>query len=238
MAHWINAFSIADLASEWTKETGEARLEIALVSGIANGTLKVVDPEMEVLMGFPPELWNEAERRYFLEKQKYREDKKYYQEIFFTSGKSSIFKINYWYALLDMDQYGKAVTVEPELAEMTLSNLFIEKNDFRKWLEYTDRKFPAFWFSESERGLGIEVSLGVPKEKTLRGRAHVSDRLALLNQAAARFWANADREDRSTHTDNATIVAWLIERGYSETLAEKAATIIRPEWVPAGRKPS
>jgi hypothetical protein len=68
-------------------------------------------------------------------------------------------------------------------------------------------------------------------------RAYVSNKLALLNQAAEKFWANADRGERSTHTDNATIVAWLIDRDYSATLAEKAATIIRPEWAPTGRKP-
>jgi hypothetical protein len=72
---------------------------------------------------------------------------------------------------------------------------------------------------------------------TLTDRAHASNKLALLNKAATKFWANADRDERSTHTDNATIVAWLIERGYSPSLAEKAATIIRPDWAPTGRKP-
>lgn len=68
-------------------------------------------------------------------------------------------------------------------------------------------------------------------------RAHVSDKLAKLNQAAAKFWGNADRDDRGTHEDNATVAAWLVKQGFSPTLAEKAATIIRPEWAPPGRKP-
>jgi hypothetical protein len=68
-------------------------------------------------------------------------------------------------------------------------------------------------------------------------RAHVSDKLAKMNQAAQRFWSNADRDDRGTHPDNATVAAWLVQQGFSETLASKAATIIRPEWVPSGRKP-
>lgn len=68
-------------------------------------------------------------------------------------------------------------------------------------------------------------------------RAHVSDKLAKLNQAAAKFWANADHDDRGTHPDNSTVTAWLIEQGFSQSLADKAATIIRPEWVPTGRKP-
>lgn len=68
-------------------------------------------------------------------------------------------------------------------------------------------------------------------------RAHVSAKLAKMNQAAAKFWGNADRDDRGTHPDNATVTAWLLKQGFSQTLANKAATIIRPEWVPTGRKP-
>lgn len=69
------------------------------------------------------------------------------------------------------------------------------------------------------------------------GRSHVSDRLAVLNQAAQRWWANADPGDPTTHEENATVAAWLEERGFSSTLASKAATIIRPDWAHTGRKP-
>lgn len=68
-------------------------------------------------------------------------------------------------------------------------------------------------------------------------RAHVSDKLAKMNQAAEKFWSNADREDRTTHPDNATVAAWLVQNDFSATLADKAATIIRPEWARTGRKP-
>jgi hypothetical protein len=68
-------------------------------------------------------------------------------------------------------------------------------------------------------------------------RTNVSDKLAKMNQASTRFWSNADRDDRGTHPDNATVAAWLVEQGFSPTLADKAATIIRPEWAPTGRKP-
>lgn len=68
-------------------------------------------------------------------------------------------------------------------------------------------------------------------------RAHLSDKLARMNQAAAKFWGNADRSDRGTHPENATVTAWLVQQGFSQTLADKAATIIRPEWAPTGRKP-
>lgn len=74
-------------------------------------------------------------------------------------------------------------------------------------------------------------------EKAPDGREHVSNKLAYLNQAADKFWARADRHDRSTHPDNATVVSWLTQHDFSETLAEKGAAIIRPEWAPTGRKP-
>ncbi len=68
-------------------------------------------------------------------------------------------------------------------------------------------------------------------------RAHLSDKMARMNQAAAKFWENADRDDRGTHPDNATVAAWLVKQGFSPTLADKATTIIRPEWAQTGRKP-
>ncbi|MBH2009043.1 MAG: hypothetical protein I8H71_05000 [Xanthomonadaceae bacterium] len=71
----------------------------------------------------------------------------------------------------------------------------------------------------------------------IHGRDHISDKLATMNQAAVKFWGNADRHDRGTHPDNATVASWLEKHRFSPTLADKAATIIRPEWVPTGRKP-
>ena len=73
--------------------------------------------------------------------------------------------------------------------------------------------------------------------ETPTGRDHVSDKLVKMNQASMKFWSNADRDDRGTHPDNATVAAWLVQQGFSSTLADKAATIIRPEWAPTGRKP-
>lgn len=77
----------------------------------------------------------------------------------------------------------------------------------------------------------------IPQLPSGPNRAHVSDKLAKMNQAAAKFWGNADRNDRGTHPDNATVTAWLVKQGFSQTLADKAATIIRPEWAPSGRRP-
>jgi hypothetical protein len=67
-------------------------------------------------------------------------------------------------------------------------------------------------------------------------RAHLSNDLAILNQAATKFWANADPSDDTTHPINSIVSTWLIQRGFSATLADKGATIIRPEWATTGRK--
>ena len=67
-------------------------------------------------------------------------------------------------------------------------------------------------------------------------RQGTSDKLALLNQASTRFLSNATPDDPSTQPENAIVVQWLVERGYTESLAQKAATIARPEWAAKGRK--
>lgn len=67
--------------------------------------------------------------------------------------------------------------------------------------------------------------------------ANVSDQLAMMNQASYKFWSNVDRYDKSEHPSNAKVAAWLVEREFSQSLADRAATIIRPKWATAGRKP-
>jgi len=67
--------------------------------------------------------------------------------------------------------------------------------------------------------------------------SHISDKLDLVNQAAKKFWANADRDDRGTHPSNRDVSQWLQEHEFSENLADRAASIIRPSWAQVGRKP-
>lgn len=67
--------------------------------------------------------------------------------------------------------------------------------------------------------------------------ANVSEQLAMMNQASYKFWSNVDRYDKSEHPSNAKVAAWLVEREFSQSLADRAATIIRPKWATAGRKP-
>ena len=76
------------------------------------------------------------------------------------------------------------------------------------------------------------------RPNNVMGQGYISEKLKLMIGAATKWWGNADRDDRGTHPDNAKVAAWLVQRGYSQTLAEKAATIIRPDWAPPGRKPN
>lgn len=85
----------------------------------------------------------------------------------------------------------------------------------------------------------IKNSIGEANDKPAHldggSREHVSDKLSYMNQAAIKFWSNASRSDRSTHPKNNLIEAWLIEKGFTESLASSAATIIRPDWAAKGR---
>ncbi|WP_146162441.1 hypothetical protein [Nitrosospira multiformis] len=86
-------------------------------------------------------------------------------------------------------------------------------------------------------GFAMPGETGAWKNRRSTDRDYVSDKLIRMNQGAEKFWANADRNDRDTHPDNAKVAVWFEQHGFSPTLAKKAATLIRPEWAPTGRKP-
>lgn len=64
-----------------------------------------------------------------------------------------------------------------------------------------------------------------------------SNKLQYLNQAARRFWGAKDviKEDPLTHPKTKKIVDWLCSKGFTRSLAESAASIIRPEFAAKGR---
>lgn len=69
-------------------------------------------------------------------------------------------------------------------------------------------------------------------------RDHRSDQLMRLIQASEKFWANASREDRDAQPTNDKVTMWLADRGFSQSLARKGASIIRPSWAGNGRPPA
>jgi hypothetical protein len=128
------------------------------------------------------------------------------------------------------------------------SLLNLHKEDRKKYLEKkkSQPKLNNYYPASSIPSDGVlvvrtdalrEFEASINGLPTPTERAHLSDKLARMNQAATKFWGNADRNDRGTHPENATVTAWLVQQGFSQTLADKAATIIRPEWAPTGRKP-
>jgi len=126
---------------------------------------------------------------------------------------------NFW-----VPQHGWAI----EGGGLTEDDLRVSRNDV--FLERSD--------VEKIRTQGAAILEQTVREAPqIPGRDHMSEKLAFMNQAASKFWRHANREERSTHPKNTDVASWLIAKGFSETLADKAATIIRPEWVPSGRKP-
>ncbi|MGZ8152367.1 MAG: hypothetical protein ACXW0Q_05790 [Methylovulum sp.] len=59
---------------------------------------------------------------------------------------------------------------------------------------------------------------------------------AILNEAALKFWANADQEEKDTQPKQAEVVKWLKSKGLSDISAQQGAVIIRPEWAAKGRR--
>lgn len=133
-------------------------------------------------------------------------------------------------------------------------SVFDEDQDcekFANWLnnEGTDMHFTKFTHGSISQWLAAnnypsaykfregEFSAKLIESSVVKNRQAVSNKLASLTQAATRFWANADPNDTSTHPENITVATWLAQQGFSETLAAKGATIIRPEWAFSGRKP-
>jgi hypothetical protein len=86
-------------------------------------------------------------------------------------------------------------------------------------------------------GFPVPLEIDMPEKIGAVDQDYLSERLVRMNQAAKKFWANASRNERDTHPDNAKVATWFEKNGFSSTLANKAATLIRPEWAPAGRKP-
>ena len=74
------------------------------------------------------------------------------------------------------------------------------------------------------------------RENDVIDQNYISENLAILNQAARKFWANADPEDKETHPKNEAVEEWLTEEGLPKTYAPQAATIIRPKWGAKGRR--
>ena len=116
-----------------------------------------------------------------------------------------------------------------EYCEISIAN-------FAKWAISKSLSLPselAVLASKEDEAIKSVVEKSLNEKAT---HANVSDKLAILNQASTKFWANADSNDNNTHPLNSTVAAWLIEREFTQTLADKGATIIRPTWATTGRK--
>ena len=66
---------------------------------------------------------------------------------------------------------------------------------------------------------------------------HISEDLATLNNAAHKFWANADKNDKDTHPKQQDVIDWLKSQDFSDISAKQGAVIIRPKWAADGRRP-
>jgi len=117
--------------------------------------------------------------------------------------------------------------------DSAVQGISVKRSDLRIFAKEIQR-----FKSCPENGIDQELDISAEKNRNRESRSNQnrSDKLALLNQVFFKYWSNADPGDPQTHPKNAVVVSWLIEHGrYSRALAEKAATIIRPEWAKIGR---
>ena len=125
-------------------------------------------------------------------------------------------------------------TIEPQRERNSPSYYIgwaLSKSFHIEWLDWAVKE--GFYVPKNETAIKQEFEKPLNMKAT---HANISDNLAILNQASTKFWANADPKDNATHPLNSDVAAWLIERGYTQTLAGKGATIIRPVWATTGRK--
>lgn len=121
----------------------------------------------------------------------------------------------------------------PEAVRISVPTPYFGRQELSRWFNF--KKFaPVYAFAKDSQHLTADDTGNVP---TSRPAAHHSAKFATMLRASEKFWANADRDDRETHPENAKVSGWLVSQGFSATLADKAATILRPEWARPGRKP-
>lgn len=166
-----------------------------------------------------------------------------------------------WTEVSELERYDKSFAmISPWGAELMLSQghsifgLYLEiDEDGTYWINHGDLEgidAPQFaerhlLFMKSEHIDSLK-RYGVMPDELKKPRPHVqppdsreyrSDLLAVLEQAAFRFWSKAEKSNPESQPTNASVAEWLHERGFSESLAEKGASIIRPDWAHLGRKP-
>lgn len=114
----------------------------------------------------------------------------------------------------------------PEKIEITTDRLFVfaaESGEVRTSQEAT-------------KNMG---TLEAPENPHYSEVEYLSENLRLMDVATQKFWGarSVRRDDRSTHPKTGEIVAWFIAKGLSRSLAERAASLIRPEFAGTGRPP-
>ncbi len=135
------------------------------------------------------------------------------------------------------------IRIEHEIAhnDLKIKSRFDGLIPTNKILEFSNpnKKIPPI---DDELSFADVFSIKAKKSPAIEQRAgsrpanpNRSERLAALQQASEQFWINAHRDEKDTWPVTKDIVSWLKEKGLTQSLAESAATIIRPEWAGSGR---
>lgn len=150
--------------------------------------------------------------------------------------------------LLDYDFYSCSYMFDVE----SLHDVQIQSDVMHDFYQHDDHYFILY-----NELIKIEESGVIPeskllfntKEATRSYQATLEDLLDYLkgnsdtlpaNQAFSKFWGNAAPLEKDTQPNNSDISKWIIKQSggkITQTMADKIAQIIRPEWAATGRKP-
>jgi hypothetical protein len=114
-----------------------------------------------------------------------------------------------------------------------------EKTPLAYFIDWAEAKDAEPEWLDVVKGMGWDSKniTQPPEIATLPNHDHFSDQLSFLVQASHYWWSKVDRNDPGSIPKNSDVAAWLLKRGFSERLAKSGASILRPNWVPSGRRP-
>lgn len=111
--------------------------------------------------------------------------------------------------------------------------------------EHFSREDIAFWINAVGLKSVYEFDLSISAkkaadldEKIATSNVDVqSEKLAVLISAQIKYWGKHSVKTRANHPVNKVVAAYLVKNGFSQSMADAGATIIRPDWAGTGRPP-
>ncbi|MDR6585672.1 hypothetical protein [Herbaspirillum frisingense] len=123
-----------------------------------------------------------------------------------------------------------------------ISRIFVAAEDLARFLDlngHQEERSSLDAVRSAEPDVPVSADIGFTDTMSKAFNPPFNNKSELLNrliQAAHKFWAGADLDDTDTYPNTTEIRIWLEKQGFSGSLADKGASIIRPENAKKGRR--